>query len=160
RYRVAGKTSGLGVGVGIEDAAREGVVARPEAGAAHLVRVRFAGHRIRQPRYATGVRRRRASREARDGQVEAAPEEMHRAHLAEETAAKVRDDDVGLQQYAPEAPGRIGVVAAVCAVLGEANRVDELHRSVVDRDRDTELAQHRADACVEVGDRLWLEGEA
>ena len=51
-------------------------------------------------------------------------------------------------------------IAAVGAVRGEANRVDELDRPVVDRDRDAELTQQRADARVEVGDRLRLERDA
>src|SRR5262249_55245138 len=84
RHRLAGKTGRLGVGVGIEGGAREGVIPGPEAGAAHLVRIRFAGYFIRESRYATGMPGRPPSGEARDGEIEAAPEEMDRAHLAEE----------------------------------------------------------------------------
>ena len=58
----------------------------------------------------------------------------------------MREDGVGLQQYAPEAAGGIRIIAAVGAVLGEGDRLGELDRPLVDRDPDAELAQQRADA--------------
>ena len=69
-------------GVGVERGLEHRPAARPEAVADHLVRVRVAHER--RP----FARRRGPAREARDGQVEAAPEEVHRAALADEAAAR------------------------------------------------------------------------
>ena len=52
----------------------------------------------------------RPSRESRDGQVEAAPEEMHRTGLADERAARAREDALTLDEDAPERFGVRGIV--------------------------------------------------
>ena len=61
-------------------------------------------------------RRRRAAGEARHREIKRAPEEMRRAHLAEEARAKDVEHAVGLHQLAPEHVRRGGIVACVRAV--------------------------------------------
>ena len=88
--------------------------ARPEPGAADLVRVGLARHPVRQVRDAAGMRRRGPAREARDREVGRAPEEMHRAALADEARAE-----------ALEARGRACTSTRQkrCRVLGVVARV-------------------------------------
>ena len=57
------------------------------------------------------------ARKARDGQVEAAPEEVDRAALAEEAAAEHFEDAVGADEDPPEGGGGRGVVAGVDGVV-------------------------------------------
>ena len=69
----------LGIGVGVEGGIVDGPAAWPEAGAADLVRVGLRVTSSGQVGCAAGMARRRAAGKARHGQVEAAPEEVHRA---------------------------------------------------------------------------------
>ena len=131
----------LRIGVGIEGGLGESLAAGPVAGAAHLVRIRLAGDGVGQPGHAAGMERSRPPGEARDREVEAAPEEVHRARLSEEAAPEQLEDAIGLDEHPPEAMGRLGVVAGVGAVLRERDGVGHLVRQLVDRHRDAEVAQ-------------------
>ncbi len=51
------EASRFGIGVGIEGRARKGLVSRPEAGAAHLVRIGFARDVVGQSGHAAGMGR-------------------------------------------------------------------------------------------------------
>src|SRR5260370_26582320 len=108
------ESRGLGMGIGVERRIRQQrFVARPEAAAADFMRVSLARDPIRQMRYAAGMLRRRGAGESCHRQVEAAPEEMHRAAFALEAGAKFLQNAVGLQQRAPESVGVFGVVRAM-----------------------------------------------
>src|SRR5205814_10637538 len=82
-----GKAGRLRIGIGIKRGLAKAAIARPKAGAADLVRIGFAIDRIRNIRVAWR-RGRAVAREAGDRAIEAAPEKMHRAHLADEMPAK------------------------------------------------------------------------
>jgi hypothetical protein len=58
-----------------------------------------------------------------DGEVEAAPEEMDRARFSQKAGPELLEDTIGLDERAPEPPGRVRIVSAMRAVLREANRV-------------------------------------
>jgi hypothetical protein len=62
-YRPVAEACRLRIGVGVEGGMREGVVAWPEPGAAHLVRVGLARNRVGQSGNVTRVERGRPSRE-------------------------------------------------------------------------------------------------
>src|SRR5436190_6488586 len=113
----------LGGGIGIEGRIGRGRIARPPADAADLVRVAFAGDRV-------GLRHRRRAPagEAGDAEIEAAPEEMHRARLADEAAAELLQHRIDRAQHAPEALDRIAFVGGVRGVLVERDRIVEFLR--------------------------------
>src|SRR3954452_17134651 len=157
RHNPVAEARRLRIGVGVERGAREGVVAGPKTGARELVRIGLARERVRQPRQAAGTGRRRPPRDPRHREVEAAPEEMHRARLAEKTGAEELEDAIGLDERAPEAMRRGGIVGGVDAVLREADRVRDLVRHLLDRDRDAEAAKDFHERSMEVGDGLRLE---
>ena len=107
------KARGLGIGVGIERGIIDRAAARPEAGAADFVRIGLAGDRVGQMRHAAGMARRAAAGKARHREIEAAPEEMHRARLAEKAGAELLEHAVGIDQDLQEAPHRIGIVGGM-----------------------------------------------
>ena len=136
---------------------RVGVAAGPEARAAHLVAVRLAHDGIAEARHAAGMRRRGATREARHRKIEAAPEEMHRAGLAEEAAAEALEDAVGLEQRAPEAVDRGRVIAGMSAVGIERQRIGDLARPTADADGDAELGEQLQHRGMKIGYRHRLQ---
>src|SRR5690606_18588258 len=73
----------FGIGIGIERRIWDGPAPRPKSAAAHLVRVCLSGHPVRQIRNSRGMLRSPPAREPGDSQVWGAPEEMHRAALAD-----------------------------------------------------------------------------
>src|SRR5207237_873810 len=75
---------------------RSAPAAGPEAVADHFVRVRLAHEGRPFPR------RRRPSGKARDGKIEAAPEEMDRTRLADELASRPGEDALTPHQDVPE----------------------------------------------------------
>lgn len=70
----------------------------------------------------------RAAGEARRRQVEAAPEEMDRAGLADEAGLEALQRGVHLEQRPPEQVGVPRVVRNMLLVLFERDGVGELHR--------------------------------
>src|SRR3989442_12730550 len=106
----------LGIGVGVEDRHVHGAATRPETTTAHLVRVGFDGYKARQVRRAW-VRRRPATGETGEGQVKGPPEEMYRAHLADEPGAKLRQHAACLQQNAPDALRIFGIIGRMLLIL-------------------------------------------
>jgi hypothetical protein len=78
---------------------------------------------------------------ARRGQVEAAPEEVHGAGLADESRAELLEHPVRLHEYAPEAVGVDGVVGGVLHVLVEGDRHRQLVGPLVDPDRHAQLVE-------------------
>ncbi|MBV8095187.1 MAG: hypothetical protein JO110_18545 [Acetobacteraceae bacterium] len=99
-------------------------------------------------------------REPGHREIETAPEEMHRACLAEKPGTKELEDAIGLQERAPEAVGRGGVIASMTSILREADRFEHLVRHLVDRDRDAEAVQEGDRPPMEIGNGLRLERKA
>src|SRR2546429_7469802 len=93
--------------------------------------------------------------EAGPGKVAAAPEEVHRAALADEAAAEGREDPVRLHQHTPEAIGVFGIVRRVLPVRVERDRVLELVRRRVNLHLQTQLPQRREELWVEIRYRAW-----
>jgi hypothetical protein len=106
------------------------------------------------------MRRRLASGKARDRMVEAAPEEVDRADLAEKARAEPLEHPVDLEEDAPEAKGGIRIVGGMHPVLTEWDRVRQLVRAAVDSHADVKLGERRHQRVVEVGNRLRREREA
>src|SRR6266511_2041350 len=83
-------------------------------------------------RDAAGVGGRAPSAEARGREVERAPEELHRARLAEEARAEALEDHVSAQQRGRETADRFAVVRANLDVVAEGDRRGDLARHAVD----------------------------
>src|SRR5436309_12554234 len=113
----------LGVSVGVENWRGTRSVAWPKTDAADFLRVRFTGHTVWQMRDSTRMRRRRTSRESRDREVEASPEEMHRAAFSAEARPKFRKHARGLQLHAPKSIRILRIVGSVDFVPMEWNRI-------------------------------------
>src|SRR4029077_12225246 len=92
-----------------------------------------------------------------DREVEASPEEMHRARLAEKAAAEQLEDTVDLNKRAPKAMGRRGVISGVGVIFREADRVRDLVWHFIDGDRDTDAGEELGHASIEFGNCLRLE---
>src|SRR6476646_3438492 len=103
---------GLGRRIRIEGRVGDFAAAGPEAHAADFVRVRFARYRI-GTRTLGGA----SSGESRDGEVEAAPEEMDVTALADEAGAKRVEHAINGDQDAAEARHGVAVVAGVDGVV-------------------------------------------
>src|SRR5262249_36009255 len=108
--------------------------ARPEAVADHLVRIRLAHER------GPFARRRGAAGEARDGEIEPAPEKTHRAALAEELASTTGEDALRLQHDSPHAAGVVTIVRVVTRVLLEWNELRHFDGHGPDLHRQRHLA--------------------
>src|SRR5262249_39197174 len=130
-----------------------------EAGAADLVRVRVARDAVRQAGHAAGVQRRRTAREARDGEVRRAPEEVDGAALADEARAETLEHAIRLLQDLPEAPRGVGIVGGVPLVAIERNRLRDLVGLAVDPYPEAEPPELVEEAPVERGDRLRPQGD-
>lgn len=112
------KPDGFLIGVGVKSGTRKAVITGPESGTAHLVRIRLPDNSVREANHPDGMTRRRPSREAGDGNVEAAAEEMDRTRLAKKATPKFLQYPVHLHERAPEAIRRCGIVMRMDAVLG------------------------------------------
>src|SRR5262249_23281026 len=137
-------------------------LARPEARAAALVAVALGVRPARIARHRAGRSGGAAPREARDGEIEAAPEEVDGAAFAEEPRAEFTEHAECRQHRATEALRGVGVVGAVRLVLVERDRVLDLGGPRADRRGELELVERRAHGAVEVRDRAWaqLDGTA
>jgi len=89
-------------------------------------------------RHAAGVQRRGPAGKPRHREIEAAPEEMHRAALADEARAELPEHAVALHQRPPEAVRGVRFVVAQHRVLRERRRVRQFIRMDVDFHRDAE----------------------
>ena len=114
----------------------------------HFVGVRFASDKVR-----AGPFRRAASGEAGNGEIETAPEKMHRAALPDEPRSELLEHSVRLNQDSPESVGVLGVVRLVLRVFSKRNRVGNLVRLGVDFDFDPERSQHCHKLGIELGNR-------
>jgi hypothetical protein len=125
-YRRGLECFGFGHAVGVEGRFVHRAAAGPEAMADDLARIGIA-HPVR-----AFTRRRGSPRKARDRQVEAAPEELHRAALADEGTAAVSEHLLDLEQDAPEALRLFAVIAGVHGIILKSDRILDLHRHRAD----------------------------
>ena len=105
------------------------------------------------------MRRRAAAGKARHCQVEAAPEEMHRAHLADKAGAECSENPVGLHQDPPEAVDVFGVIGAVLPILLERYGIGDLDRRRPNPDVEPERLQPLHDLAVEIGNGAGTQRE-
>jgi len=84
---------------------------------------------------------------------------MHRARFPEEACAELLEGSIGLDQCKPERMRLARIVRTMHAIRRERDRVRDLVRHFLDRDRDAELGENRHHASVEIGDRSRLERE-
>src|SRR6185437_8334773 len=86
----------------------------------------LAGDAVRQSRNAAGMRRRGPPRKTRHRKIEAAPEEMRWAGLAQKSGAEQFEQPVGLDQRTPEIPRLCWIIDAVHTVPVEGNGIRHL----------------------------------
>jgi hypothetical protein len=122
-----------------------------------LVRIGLTRHGVGQPRHASLMLWRASSRKPRDGKIEAAPKELHRADLAEIPRAEIFEHTVDLDQRPPEAAYRFGIIGCVRPVPLEWYRRGHLVWHAADCGAQTKLICHRKEARIEVGDRHRFE---
>ena len=99
------------------------------------------------------MRRRLAPGEARDGKVEAAPPEVHRAGLPDEAAPELVQHPIHVDQHAPQSVGGIGIVGCVRLILIERDYVLHLVGKTRDARVYSQVPQRCHDFAMEVGDR-------
>ncbi len=92
-------------------------------------------------------------------EIEAAPEEVHRAHLADEARAERFHHPVALHQRAPEFLRESRIVLRVHTVLVERERVRDLVRHGPDVHGDVEPLQQLHEGGVEIHHRHRRERE-
>src|SRR6478672_7406229 len=126
------------VGVDIKRCPPISAVTRPEPATAHLVRVGFGhdptGHVGGDP----AGRWCRAAGKARDREVEAAPEEVDRAYLADKARAEHLQDAVGLRQRLPKPLNHHRIILRMGSVLVERYGIRDFIRHGPDVDLDAE----------------------
>src|SRR5207253_5636157 len=105
----------------------------PETAAADLVRVSFARDGVGYVRSAW-MGRRGAAGKAGDRHIEAAPEKMHGARLAEKARAELLEHPIHIDEHAPELLRLAPIISRVGAVLLKRDGVGELDRDRPDRD--------------------------
>lgn len=159
-HRHAAIARGFRVGVGIECGIIDRAAARPEAGAADLVRIGLVRHRVGQMRHAAGMLRCPAAGEARHRKIKAAPEEMHRARLAEKAGPELLEYAIAVHQDLVKPAHRIRVIRCVLRILRKRDRVGDFVRYLVNGDVDSEVFQIGHDRRVEARDRLTGQRES
>jgi hypothetical protein len=95
-----------------------------------------------------------AAGEARHREIEAAPEKMHRARLAEEAGAELLEHPICVDQDLEEATCRVRIVGSMLAVLREPHRVGQLVGHIVDGDVDAEFGECSHDGGIKARDRM------
>src|SRR5262245_56671077 len=112
---------GLRYRIRVERGFEDGSAPRPEAMTDDFVRIRVAHEARALTRWC------QASRESRHGEIEASPEEMHRARLADELRAPLGDDGRTAGKDLPASVRRFGVVGVMDRVVLEPDRIRDLH---------------------------------
>src|SRR4030088_3645583 len=110
-------------------------------------------------RHAAGMARRAPARKARHREIEAAPEEMHRAGLAEEGGAELLEHPIGIDQYLQETPHSIRIVGGMLVVLRKPDRLRQVVGHLVYCDVDAEFGEIRHDRCIETRERFSGPGK-
>ena len=99
-------------------------------------------------------RRCRPSRKPRHRQIEASPEEMHRAHLPQKPRPKPPKDLLRQHQHAPEPMRILRVIRPVIPVQIEPDRSPHLHRRRMNLHRNPQRSQTRQILAIEIRHRL------
>src|SRR5262249_30628646 len=94
-----------------------------------------------------------------DREIEAAPEEVDRAALADEPRPEDLEDPIHLDQRMPEAARRVRVVCRMPLVLLERGGIRDLVRHGPDANRHAELPERLHDTGVELRDRSGTQRE-
>ena len=100
------------------------------------------------------MRRRRSPGESRHREIEAAPEEVHGARLAEERSLEVLERAVGREQHTMKAPDVIRIIGRMHVVFRERNRIGNFVRTAVDSDVQTQIAESLEQTGVKRRDRF------
>src|SRR4029450_13973546 len=108
-------------------------------------------------RDAAGMRRRRPSGKARDRQIEAAPEKMHRTAFATKPRSELLEHAIALHQHAPEYIGVFPIVSAVLFIFIKGDRVYDLVREFVYGYRQMQLIETLHHAAVKIGNRTRFQ---
>src|SRR5690242_1723887 len=146
-----------GIGISVESGLRIGVAAGPEADARLLVAIRLAGHGIGQAGKAAGMARRRAAGKTRRSEIEAAPEKVDRARLAEEASAECAEHALHLDQRAPEAAGGLPIIGSLGTILGEGHRIRHFAGLRIEPAIDVKIAKRGHHRGVEIGNRAGFQ---
>src|ERR1700723_1518085 len=104
--------------------------------------------------YPARMARRTPARKAGHGEIEAAPEEMHRARFAEESGAELLEHAVDVDQDLQEAPHRVRVVGGVLAVQRKPDRLRQFTWHLIDDDINVEFCERSHHRRIEARDRL------
>src|SRR5882724_7810026 len=105
-------------------------------------------------RHATGMARRAAAGKARHREVETAPEEMHRARLAQKSSAELLEHPVGARENPEKAPHGVAIIGGVSIVVRESDWIRQFIRHLVDDRVDAKFGKRRHDQGVEARDGL------
>ena len=119
----------------------------------------LARHRVGQGRNAAGMERSGASREARHRKVEAAPEQMDRAHLAEIGRAEALQHPIDRDRRVEKARHGLGSIGPLCLVVVNGTGSGTSLGPPVEFGRAAERADEIEKACVKVGNRHRAERE-
>ena len=92
-------------------------------------------------RDSAGMRWRLPPGKPRDRQIEAAPEEMHRAAFATKSRTELLEHSIGLHQNTPKPIGVFPIVRPVLFIFIERDRVLNLVRYLVNRYRQMKLLE-------------------
>ena len=103
--------------------------------------------------------RRAPARKTGRREIEAAPEKMYRACLAEEAGAELLEHPVDIDQDLQEAPHRVWIVGRMLAVLRKPDRVRQFIGHLVDGDVNAKLGQISHHGGIEARDRLSGESK-
>ena len=145
------------VRVAIEEWERVRTAAWPEPTATHFMGVCFPDHPIGQVGNPAWMRRSGSTRETSDGEVEAAPEEMDGATLADKPRAERLKHPIRLYQRAPEPRGILRIVGLVQTVLRKGCGVLEFVWAAMDGDAKLQFVQLSEQLAVEPRDGLWAK---
>ena len=104
--------------------------------------------------HAAGMTRRAPAGKACHREIEAAPEEMDRARLAEESGTELLEDAVSVHKNLQKAPYRVRVIRGVLMVLRKADRLRQFIGHLVDGDVNAELRELGHDRRIEARDRV------
>src|SRR5260221_11056089 len=105
-------------------------------------------------RYAAGMTRCAPARKARHREIEATPEEVHRARLAEERSAELLEYNAGIHKDLQEAPYGVRIVGSMPVVLRKPDRLRQFVGHLVDGDANAEFREIGHDRRVETCNRL------
>lgn len=100
-----------------------------------------------------------STRKSRDGMVEAAPEKVHGAGLAEEAGAELLENAIHGEEDLPEPAHVFGIIGGVDTVLVKGNRIGDFHWHFPNLDLDAHRMKHLHERIIKVRHRTGEERE-